>query len=75
MRTQYIGDFQKGLKLYSTMDVKGALAVAVNRLGFLDAYAFLRTLLKSQVAILLYHRVSPKKDNWSFQPLSPQTFK
>lgn len=50
-------------------------AVTVNRLGLLNSYAFLRRkLTKSQVAILLYHRVCPKNDNWSLNPLSPQSF-
>lgn len=43
------------------------VAVVTNRLGFVDAYGSLRRrLLKSQVAILMYHRVMPQTDGWSF---------
>jgi peptidoglycan/xylan/chitin deacetylase (PgdA/CDA1 family) len=52
----------------------GASAIA-NRSGFLDAYASLKGLAKSQVIILLYHRVSPDQDNWFLaEPLSLQGF-
>ena len=58
-----------------TMDVKGLLAAVANHSRFLDAYGFVRRkLTKSQVAILIYHRVSPKQDTWSLEPLSPQSF-
>jgi peptidoglycan/xylan/chitin deacetylase (PgdA/CDA1 family) len=57
------------------MEMKATGAAIVNHLGFLDIYAFLkRELTKSQVAILMYHRVSPKKDDWSHESLSPQAF-
>ena len=57
------------------MEIEGLVAATANYTRFLDAYAFLRRrLTKSQVAILLYHRVCPKKDNWSLGPLSPQSF-
>lgn len=58
------------------MNANYVLVTAVaNKLGFLDAYAFLRRkLTRSQVAILMYHRVSLKKDDWSYESLSPQAF-
>lgn len=57
------------------MDVKGLLAAASNHVCILDAYAFLRRkLIKSQIVILMYHRVSPIRDIWSLKPLSPQSF-
>jgi peptidoglycan/xylan/chitin deacetylase (PgdA/CDA1 family) len=57
------------------MDIKGLAATALNRLGFLDAYGFLRRkLTKSQVAILIYHQVCPYRDSWSPAPLSPREF-
>lgn len=57
------------------MEIKGLAAVIANDVGFLDVYAFVRRkLTKSQVAILMYHRVSPVKDSWSLEPLSPQEF-
>lgn len=44
------------------MEIKGLAAATANRLGFLGAYTFVRRkLAKSQVAILMYHRVCPKK--------------
>lgn len=57
------------------MNIKSVVASIFSYLGFLDAYGFVRRkLTKSQVAILMYHRVSPVKDNWSLEPLSPQEF-
>lgn len=57
------------------MDAKGLLVTAADRSRVLDAYAFFRrTIKKSQIAILMYHRVSPRRDNWSLEPLSPQSF-
>ncbi|MCL0059462.1 polysaccharide deacetylase family protein [Dehalococcoidia bacterium] len=57
------------------MNVKGLFASTANYLGFLDVYAYLRRkITKSQVAILMYHRVSPKQDDWSFERLSPKNF-
>ncbi|MGA8849160.1 MAG: polysaccharide deacetylase family protein [Dehalococcoidia bacterium] len=57
------------------MDIIGLTATASNRLGFLDAYGFMRRkLTKSQVAILMYHRVCPHTDNWSLESLNPRSF-
>lgn len=57
------------------MDVKALLAAAIDKPRFLDAYGFVRRkITKSQVAILMYHRVSPKIDPWSLRSLSPQSF-
>lgn len=57
------------------IDAKGLLATAADRSRFLDTYAFFRRKIKrSQIAILMYHRVSPRRDNWSLEPLSPQSF-
>jgi peptidoglycan/xylan/chitin deacetylase (PgdA/CDA1 family) len=51
------------------------MATTTNTVGFLDTYAFIRRkLTKSQVAILMYHRVGPKNDNWSLESLDPQSF-
>jgi peptidoglycan/xylan/chitin deacetylase (PgdA/CDA1 family) len=48
------------------MDIEGLAATAINRLGLLDAYGFMRRkLTKSQVAILMYHQVYPHRDSWS----------
>ena len=56
------------------MEIKGLVASAANHFGILDAYAFLRRkLTKSQVAILLYHRICPNKDEYKV-PLSPESF-
>ena len=57
------------------MDINGLLAATFNRFCILDAYAFLRRkLTKSQVFILMYHRISPMRDSSSLEPLSPQSF-
>jgi peptidoglycan/xylan/chitin deacetylase (PgdA/CDA1 family) len=57
------------------MEIKALVASITNHTGILDAYAFLRRkLTKSQVAILMYHRVCPRSDNWSLDPLRPQSF-
>jgi peptidoglycan/xylan/chitin deacetylase (PgdA/CDA1 family) len=57
------------------MGIKGLVASATNRLGILDAYSSVRRwLTRSQVAILIYHRICPKKDKWSLEPLSPDIF-
>jgi len=54
---------------------KAVLATA-NQCGIVDAYGYLRRkITKSQVAIFLYHQVSPEKLYWSdSQPVSPQNF-
>jgi peptidoglycan/xylan/chitin deacetylase (PgdA/CDA1 family) len=58
------------------MNEKSFGAVTASRFGFLDGYGFLRSkVTKSQVAILLYHRVNPQKDNWSLEPISLKSFK
>ena len=55
--------------------LKTIAVMVANRSGLLNSYAFLRRkLTKSQVAILLYHRVCPQNDNWSLKPLSPWSF-
>lgn len=57
------------------IDAKGLLATAADRSRFLDTYAFFRRKIKrSQIAILIYHRVSPRRDNRPLEPLSPQSF-
>ena len=55
--------------------LKTAAAMAANYSGLLDGYTFLRRkLTKSQVGILLYHRVSPSHADWCIKPLSPRSF-
>jgi len=57
------------------MTLRGLAAMTADRTGFLDTYAFFRRkITKSQIAILMYHRVGPKKDNWSFPSLNHQSF-
>lgn len=57
------------------MEIKGLVANIAGYSRLSDAYASLRTsLTKSHVAILMYHRVCPKEDNWSVPPLSPESF-
>jgi peptidoglycan/xylan/chitin deacetylase (PgdA/CDA1 family) len=48
----------------------------IDRMCILDLYTFIRRKVSgSQVAIIQYHRVGPKSDNWSISPLSPEIFK
>jgi len=55
--------------------IKRLAGAILNRFGFLDAYASLRSKrIGSQVAIMWYHRVSVKKDSWSFEALDPRIF-
>jgi peptidoglycan/xylan/chitin deacetylase (PgdA/CDA1 family) len=55
--------------------LKTLAAMAANRSGLLNSYAFLRRkLTESQVGILLYHRVCPRNDNWSLKPFNPESF-
>ena len=57
------------------IDIKGILAAVASRSCLLDAYAFFRRMFtKSQVIIVIYHRISPKQDNWSYEPLDPRSF-
>lgn len=57
------------------MDIKGLCATCANHSRLLDGYGFLRKkITKSQVAILMYHRVCDKSDNWSLEPFNPQNF-
>lgn len=54
---------------------KTLAALVANRSGLLNIYGLLRRKLsKSHTAILMYHRVAPKQDNWSLEPLSPRSF-
>ncbi len=57
------------------MNVTRLVAATANVSRFLDTYAFLRRkITKSQVAIIVYHRVCPKEDNGTLQSLAPQIF-
>lgn len=56
----------------------GSRDIVVRAAGYLQlprSYALLRRKLTgSQVAILLYHRVAAREDNWSLESVSPETF-
>lgn len=57
------------------MDIKGFLAATADHSRFLDAYGFFRRkITKSQIAILMYHRVSQRQDSWSLDSISPDGF-
>jgi len=61
--------------LSPNMEIKALAAAIANHSRLLEAYAFFRRKrLKSQVVILLYHRVAPKEDDWTMEPLSPEDF-
>lgn len=56
-------------------DMKGLPAEIANRSGLIDAYGFFRRkLTKSQVAILMYHRVDDEWDRWFLKPLRVRSF-
>lgn len=56
------------------MDTKTLIAGVLNHLGILDTYALLReTLVGLNIAILLYHRVSPDQEGPP-EAVSPETF-
>ena len=49
------------------LELARQVAMFANHLGMLDSYRFLRAcLVKSQAAILMYHRVVPQRDIWFF---------
>lgn len=51
------------------------IATSADYSRILDTYGFVRRkLTKSQVAVLMYHRVSPKQDSWSLKSISPKCF-
>lgn len=57
------------------MGAKRLLCSVANHLGFLDAYTlFRRKLTQAHIAILMYHRVSPERDNVLIKPLSLKGF-
>lgn len=42
---------------------------------FLDVYGFIRNKVKgTSAAILIYHRIGPKEDSWSLEPLNTKAF-
>ena len=70
--TELITMSSKGLH----MEVRPLVASAANYTRMLDAYAFVRRkLTKCQVAILVYHRVSPAEDGRYLQPVGPDSFR
>jgi peptidoglycan/xylan/chitin deacetylase (PgdA/CDA1 family) len=57
------------------MGMKILVAATANGIRLLDTYAFIRrTLIRSQIAILMYHRVGPQNDNWSLETTSLENF-
>ena len=54
--------------------MEGLFLSAASHLGLFNGYAFLRTLSKPQVAILMYHRVGIHKDFSVVPVVSPQDF-
>jgi peptidoglycan/xylan/chitin deacetylase (PgdA/CDA1 family) len=55
--------------------IKGVTSSVVNRLGVLNVYASLKSRrVGSEVAVVVYHRVSPHDDRWSVDILSPRSF-
>jgi peptidoglycan/xylan/chitin deacetylase (PgdA/CDA1 family) len=57
------------------VNINNLIAAAANDLGLLDGYGYLRKQMTgSQVAILIYHRVCPKIDDWSDGGVDPTYF-
>ncbi len=47
-----------------------------NKVGFFNAYGTIRRgITKSQIAILMYHRIGPRNDRWSLESISLNKFK
>lgn len=71
-----IWDIEQWLRAVGdVMDAKGLVAAAADYSRILDTYGFVRRkITKSQVAVLMYHRISPRRDSWSLKPLNPQCF-
>jgi len=45
-----------------------------NRLGFLDTYSSLKGYCRSQITILMFHRVGPAKNAWLLPPTNTSDF-
>ncbi|MFC1981444.1 polysaccharide deacetylase family protein [Chloroflexota bacterium] len=54
--------------------IKRLIVSTANRLGLFDGYALLRALKKSQVAILMYHRVGTHQEYGITPVITPQDF-
>jgi len=55
--------------------IKEIVAAVVNQIGLLDAYTYVRrNITKSHIVIVMYHRISPKKDSWSSGSVSPESY-
>lgn len=57
------------------MSFKSDFASIANNMGILDGYTFLRkSIFKSHIVILIYHRIAPKEDIGFLKPLNPKIF-
>lgn len=57
------------------MNFKSGLASITNNMGFLGGYTFLRkSIFKSHIVILIYHRIAPERDIGFLKPLHPEIF-
>jgi peptidoglycan/xylan/chitin deacetylase (PgdA/CDA1 family) len=55
--------------------IKRSAAEITQRIGLPDVYALAKSnVMKSQAAIMLYHRISDKKDKWSLETMRPVAF-
>jgi peptidoglycan/xylan/chitin deacetylase (PgdA/CDA1 family) len=58
------------------MAFKHQILSLIDRIGILDLYALTRREMSgSQTAVLMYHRVCPKTDNWSYNSILPLVFR
>jgi peptidoglycan/xylan/chitin deacetylase (PgdA/CDA1 family) len=57
------------------MSFKSGLASIASNMGVLDGYTLLRkSIYKSHIIILIYHRIAPKEDIGFLKPLNPKIF-
>lgn len=55
--------------------LKNEFARYMNQMGIIDFYGNIRRIItKSQIMILIYHRVGPRADEWSLNPLNEKIF-
>lgn len=54
--------------------ISDAIISVANRFGLIDTYSLIKNNLRSQVAIIMYHRVGTNKDIWSIDTTNTLNF-
>lgn len=65
MKTMFISQKQK---------IANPIINVASRLGFLDTYSLLKGYRRSQITILMFHRVGPAKNAWLLTPTNTSDF-